>query len=195
MNIATMIIGIESAKVRIQIKVLQGCVDCSFYRAFVLTTPEREESRSPSHASLCAVLPRGSHQGRHPWTSFSLGAGRKGCSTHVPSSNVLCRPSCAQSLEIDYQLCGLGVVWLTLFYRQWRKGRIYGKNELNSMCLHVCYVALVMSDSLRPYGLQPTRLLCPWDSPCKDNGIGCHDLLQGIFQTQGSKLCLLGLPH
>ena len=28
-----------------------------------------------------------------------------------------------------------------------------------------CYlVASVMSDSVRPYGLQPTRLLCPWDS-------------------------------
>ena len=25
-----------------------------------------------------------------------------------------------------------------------------------------------MSDSLQPYGLQPTRLLCPWDSPGKD---------------------------
>ena len=28
----------------------------------------------------------------------------------------------------------------------------------------------VMSDFLRPCGLQPTRLLCPWDSPGKDTG-------------------------
>ena len=28
----------------------------------------------------------------------------------------------------------------------------------------------VMSDSLQPYGLQPTRLLCPWDSPSKNTG-------------------------
>ena len=51
----------------------------------------------------------------------------------------------------------------------------------------------VMSDSLRPYGLYPTRLLCPWDSPGKNTGVGCHALLQGIFPTQGSNLHLLCL--
>ena len=30
-----------------------------------------------------------------------------------------------------------------------------------------------MSDSLQPYGLQPTRFLCPWDSPGKKTGAGC----------------------
>ena len=43
----------------------------------------------------------------------------------------------------------------------------------------------VVSDSVRPYGLQLTRLLCPWDAPGKDTGVGCHFLLQGIFLTQG----------
>ena len=58
-----------------------------------------------------------------------------------------------------------------------------------------------MSDSLRLYGLWPTRLLCLWDSPGKNTGVGCHALLQGIFQTQGSNqnqgwnLCLLRLLH
>ena len=46
-------------------------------------------------------------------------------------------------------------------------------------------VISVVSDSLQPHGLQPTRLLCPWDSPCKDTGEGCHSLLQGIFSAQG----------
>ena len=41
-----------------------------------------------------------------------------------------------------------------------------------------CQVASVMSDSVRPHGLQPTRLLCPWDSPGKNTGVGCHFLLQ-----------------
>ena len=27
--------------------------------------------------------------------------------------------------------------------------------------------------------------LCPWDSPGKNTGVGCHALLQGIFTTQG----------
>ena len=31
-----------------------------------------------------------------------------------------------------------------------------------------------------------TRLLCPWNSPGKNIGVGCHVLLQGIFLTQGS---------
>ena len=43
-----------------------------------------------------------------------------------------------------------------------------------------------MSDSLRPPGWLLTRLLGPWDSPGKNTGVGCHALLQGIFQTQGS---------
>ena len=33
------------------------------------------------------------------------------------------------------------------------------------------------------------------DSPGKNTGVGCHALLQGIFQTQGSNPCLLWLLH
>ena len=44
----------------------------------------------------------------------------------------------------------------------------------------------VVSHSWWPHGLQPSRLLCPWDSPGKNTGVGCHALLQGIFSTQGS---------
>ena len=51
------------------------------------------------------------------------------------------------------------------------------------------------SDSLRPHGLQPARLLSPWDSPGKNTGVGCQDLLQGIFPTQELTLCLLQLLH
>ena len=38
----------------------------------------------------------------------------------------------------------------------------------------------VVSDSLRPRGLQPAG-----DSPGKNTGVSCHALLQGIFPTQG----------
>ena len=44
------------------------------------------------------------------------------------------------------------------------------------------------------YGLQPSRLLCPWDSPDKNTGVCCHALLQGIILTQGLNSHLLGLP-
>ena len=43
-----------------------------------------------------------------------------------------------------------------------------------------------MSNSLQSHGLEPTSLLCPWDSPGKNTGMGCHALLQRIFLTQGS---------
>ena len=43
----------------------------------------------------------------------------------------------------------------------------------------------VVSDSLRPCGLQPTRLLHPWDSSGKNTGVGSHFLLQGILPAQG----------
>ena len=36
----------------------------------------------------------------------------------------------------------------------------------------------VVSDSVRPHGQQPTRLPCPWDSPGKNTGVGCHFLLR-----------------
>ena len=58
------------------------------------------------------------------------------------------------------------------------------------MCVWVS--CSVVSNSLQPHRLQPTRLLCPWNSPGKNTRVGCHALLQRIFQTQESNL---GLPH
>ena len=37
-------------------------------------------------------------------------------------------------------------------------------------------VKSLASNSLQPPGLQPTRLLCPWDSPGKKSRVGCHFL-------------------
>ena len=52
-----------------------------------------------------------------------------------------------------------------------------------------------MYESLGPYGLQPARLICPWNVPGKNTGVGCSFLLQGIFPTQGSNPHLLHLLH
>ena len=49
----------------------------------------------------------------------------------------------------------------------------------------------VVSSVLQPHGLYPSRLLCPWNSPGKNTGVGDHSLLQGIFLTQGSNPGLL----
>ena len=59
----------------------------------------------------------------------------------------------------------------------------------------ICLSPHMVSHFSRPHGLQPSRLLCPWNFPGKHIKVGCHSLFHGIFPTQGSKLHLLGLPH
>jgi len=50
-----------------------------------------------------------------------------------------------------------------------------------------------MSDSSRPHGLQPTRLLHPWDFPGKSTGVGCHCLEYAKFNAKRAK-CHKGRP-
>ena len=51
--------------------------------------------------------------------------------------------------------------------------------------LGVCAKSLQSSPTLQPCGRQPASFLCPWNSPGRNTGVGCHSLLQGIFPTQG----------
>ena len=49
-----------------------------------------------------------------------------------------------------------------------------------------------MSDSVQPHRQQPTRLLCPWDSPGKNTGVGCHFLPQYLkveSESEVAKSC------
>ena len=119
----------------------------------------------------------------------------------------------------------LGILWLPITHAGYNSARNANKNPLihcrdcspnNSMHLIFIYVpqnlmylpsiihgkdflymcvCSVMSDSLQPYGLQPTRLLCPWNFLGKNTKVGCHFLLQGLFLTQGLNLPLLCLLH
>ena len=45
-----------------------------------------------------------------------------------------------------------------------------------------------MSDTVRPHRWQPTRLPCPWDSPGKNTGVGCHCLLQSMKVKSDSEV-------
>ena len=64
-----------------------------------------------------------------------------------------------------------------------------------SILVHLCLHALLCQ--LCPTLCNPMdcRLLCPWDSPGKNTGVGCQALLQGIFPTQRLNLCLFSLLH
>ena len=73
---------------------------------------------------------------------------------------------------------GTQMMWWNLLLETWR-----------SVCVRANL--LQSCPTLRRHGPLPTRLLCLWDSPGKNTGVGCHSLLQGIFPTQGSNPSLL----
>ena len=59
-------------------------------------------------------------------------------------------------------------------------------------CCCGCWVASVVSDSVRLHRRQPTRLPHPWDSPGKNTGVGCHFLLQcmkGKSESEDTQSC------
>ena len=47
-----------------------------------------------------------------------------------------------------------------------------------------CLVAKLYPTLLWPHGLYPDRLLCPWDFPGKNTGVGCHFLFKGSSQLR-----------
>ena len=79
---------------------------------------------------------------------------------------------------------------VTEAFHTFTKGVVTKHTQLPKL-IKLCVSHSVVSDSLCPHGLQPARLLCSWDSPGKNTGVGCHFLLQGIFPTQGLNSCLL----
>ena len=85
----------------------------------------------------------------------------------------LCTPPQTPDLKhIDRR--GLEVTWL-----------ISGSFRLNACtACSVSWLRLTLCD---PHGLQPAGILCPWNSPGKDTGVGCHSLLQGLFLIQRSE--------
>ena len=76
-----------------------------------------------------------------------------------------------------------------------RKGKC--KGDLKRIYFSQCMGAKSCQScsTVQHYGLEPIRLLSPWDSPGNNTGVGCHSLLQGIFLTQGWNPCLLHLLH
>ena len=53
------------------------------------------------------------------------------------------------------------------------------KALFQALCVCVCVSCSVVSHSLWPHRLKPTRLFCPWNSPGKNTGVGSHSLLHG----------------
>ena len=83
-----------------------------------------------------------------------------------------------------------GPLWDLYDFSKWLNSKVQEESNLRDWCCAVLSHS-AMSDSLRPHGLWPTRLLCPWDSPGKNTEVGCHALLQGTCPTQGLNTGLL----
>ena len=67
--------------------------------------------------------------------------------------------------------------------------------DLHFHQLYYCYFLATKSypTLLQAHGLQHARVLCLWDFPDKNTGVGCHLLLQRIFTPQGSRIKPLSL--
>ena len=59
----------------------------------------------------------------------------------------------------------------------------------------MCSKSFQSSPTVQPHRLKPSRLLCPWDSPGKNTGMGCHSLLQGVFPKGIQLVSLMSNPH
>ena len=69
------------------------------------------------------------------------------------------------------------------FFTSWNREVYFTRETEVYLWVIICIfarmhaVGSVVSDSVQPHRWQPTRLLCPWGSPGKHTGVGCHFLL------------------
>ena len=93
-------------------------------------------------------------------------------------------------LVISSDLCTGYMVIPTVFKKKKKEPYTYAMRT--SLVRMLCVCAQSLSPVLcSPMNCKPARLLCPLDFPGKNIGVCCHFLLQGIFPTQGTNLCLL----
>ena len=112
-----------------------------------------------SHSFVCISMARGLNLGSLQGTS--LHGNSNAILQRAPSgSSELTHLLSTPTLPVGQNISGLHNQYLCFTLMFW---------------LCACSVTF---DSMRPYELQPTRLLCPWDSPGKNTGVGCHCLLQ-----------------
>ena len=98
------------------------------------------------------------------------------------------KPICIYSWPYLYSSCNASPTHFLLFWQSATSVRQSTTSVSQSVLVAQSFLTLCNPmDHMEP----PARLLCPWDSPGKNTGVGCHFLLQGIFLTQGSNWGLL----
>ena len=136
---------------------------------------------------------------RHDWATF----------TFTLSSNIM---SDFYFFSFNFSIFSQKHIWIfnlssfflsafyvtCLFDQKMLLGRGWGvrgggkrESKCTSLTGIICLVTKLCPPLLQPHGLQPTRLLCPWNFPGKNTGVGCHVLLWEIFLTLGPNPHLL----
>ena len=101
-----------------------------------------------------------------------------------------------EEIKLKMRMVLLVEKWLVVYLGPWQNnrnslfidaGRICA--EPSSLCAVLSHA--VMSDSLRPHGCSPPGSFVHWDTPGRNDRVGCHALLRGIFPNQGSNPSLL----
>ena len=104
-----------------------------------------------------------------PWTNTWMVSGHGAAAAKsLQSCLTLCNPIDGSSIPGILQARTLE--WVAIFFSNAGKWKVKGSRS-------------VVSNSSQPHGLQPTRLLHPWDFPGKSTGVGCHCLLPGHGDT------------
>ena len=98
---------------------------------------------------------------------------------HIQNEHLYRKEPGIKSVALNI-LCSIQILWC--FLRKPHNNHFRADEELRA---HMHSESPVVSDSLWPHGLYPSRLLCPWDSPGQNTGMGCHALLQGSSWSRG----------
>ena len=122
------------------------------------------------------------------WDLFSVQETLKSLLQHHSSKASILQCSAFFIVQLSYPYMTTGKRQMTIDTYYWLKSiRLH---SLSSILCWSVFIHSVMSDSLQPHWLYPTRLLCSWDSG-KNTEMGCHSLLQGIFPAHEFNLGLL----
>ena len=117
---------------------------------------------------------------KYPFTAIRMAVIKK-------TTNNKCWRRCGEKGTLVYYC---NVNWSSQYGKEY--GEFSKKLKIELPCALLCSVTQPCPTLCNLMGCSPPGLLCLWGFSGKNTGVGCHDLLQGIFSTQGSDL---GLPH
>ena len=153
---------------------------------------------SPLHVPLCLSI-RSLQKGSPSMSGSLFNSSFMGCL--LSACSILCHGSGGSRVlgkGSEQSTDGVGSSWICLspFHGSLPCFRYPSSVFLQHACMCACMLSCFSCIQLfATLWIQPAGILCPWDSPGKDSGVGCYSLLQGVFLTLGPNLSLLCPLH